>query len=161
LGPVLGTHYFGLPIGRATVVTLLGLVAAFAVFEHSLVLAFRFSPGRRWQVNDQEFSPHIGRRALLLGGLGILLAGGGAGLLRKLYGLATSVMTAFSTKAEPFNQSLLTTNFIASQKNVVDPQVNPSFWRLEITGLGQNSRKLSARPAEALPAVTQEQRDVH
>ena len=33
LWPVLGTHYFGLPIRRATVITLLGLVAAFAAFE--------------------------------------------------------------------------------------------------------------------------------
>src|SRR5437763_8884326 len=38
LWPVLGTHYFGLPIGRATVVTLLGFVAAFTAFERTLVL---------------------------------------------------------------------------------------------------------------------------
>src|ERR1700674_697000 len=38
LWPVLGTHYFGLPIGRATAVTLLGLVAAFAASAHTLVL---------------------------------------------------------------------------------------------------------------------------
>src|SRR4051794_1647630 len=38
LWPVLGTHYHGLPINRATVVTLSGLLVAFIVFERTLVL---------------------------------------------------------------------------------------------------------------------------
>ncbi|MEY2560876.1 MAG: hypothetical protein QOG51_1291, partial [Verrucomicrobiota bacterium] len=42
LWPVLGTHYLGLPINRATVVTLLGLFTAFLFFERTAVLAFRF-----------------------------------------------------------------------------------------------------------------------
>ena len=39
----------------------------------------------RVQINDQEFSPPIGRRALLASGLALLAAGGGAELLRRLY----------------------------------------------------------------------------
>ena len=89
LWPVLGTHYLGLPIRRAALVTVLGLGAALAAFGRTLVLAFRFLTRPTIQINDQEFSPHIGRRAMLLAGLGILFAGGGAGLLRKLYGIAT------------------------------------------------------------------------
>src|SRR5438876_10414261 len=90
LWPVLGTHYFGLPIGRATAVTLLGLTTAFIFFERTLVLGFHFLTRPTMQVNDQEFSPPMGRRALIFGGLGILIAGGGgAEILRTLYRLAT------------------------------------------------------------------------
>src|SRR6476646_8755581 len=42
LWPVLGTHYRGLPINRAAIVTLIGLLVAFVVFERTLVLLFRF-----------------------------------------------------------------------------------------------------------------------
>src|ERR1700682_3672231 len=37
LWPVLGTHYHGLPINRAIVATLAGLLVAFVVFERTLV----------------------------------------------------------------------------------------------------------------------------
>jgi len=66
LWPVLGTHYYGLPINRATVITLAGLLTSFIVFERALVLVFRFLTQPRMQINDQEFSPPIGRRASAL-----------------------------------------------------------------------------------------------
>jgi hypothetical protein len=65
LWPVLGTHYHGLPINRAMVVTLAGLLAAFIVFERVLVLIFRFLTRPRVQINDQEFSPPKCRRAFV------------------------------------------------------------------------------------------------
>src|ERR1700736_4067261 len=58
--------------------------------ERSLFLVFRFLTRPTRRVNEQEFSPPMGRRALIFGGLGILIAGGGgAGILRTLYRLAT------------------------------------------------------------------------
>src|SRR5205085_4456726 len=42
LWPVLGTHYHGLPINPAIVVTLGGLLVAFVVFERTLILLFRY-----------------------------------------------------------------------------------------------------------------------
>ncbi|MEY2548824.1 MAG: hypothetical protein QOD64_1406, partial [Verrucomicrobiota bacterium] len=89
LWPVLGTHYGGLPINRATWFTLSGLLVAFIVFERSLVLLFGFLSHARVEINVQEFSPQIGRRALIVGGIGLLAAGGGAELLRRLYRAAT------------------------------------------------------------------------
>ena len=62
LWPVLGTHYFGLPIVRATAVTLVGLVAAFVCFERTLVLGFRFLTRPAPPGNEQEFTPSLGRR---------------------------------------------------------------------------------------------------
>src|SRR3954471_1480250 len=52
LWPVLGTHYQGLPINRAMVVTLAGLLAAFVVFERTLVLVFRYLMRPRVEIND-------------------------------------------------------------------------------------------------------------
>jgi DMSO/TMAO reductase YedYZ molybdopterin-dependent catalytic subunit len=156
LWPVLGTHYFGLPIGRATVVTLLGLIAAFAAFERTLVLAFHFLTRPTMQIDDQEFSPHIGRRAMLLGGLGILLAGGGAGLLRKLYGLATFSYDGIQYKGRAVQPITPNDQFYCVTKNVVDPRVNPSHWRLEITGLVRTRQTYRLDRLKALQAVTQE-----
>src|SRR6478735_7910569 len=50
LWPVLGTHYQGLPIKPAIVVTLSGLFIAFVVFERTLVLAFRYVTRARVQI---------------------------------------------------------------------------------------------------------------
>ena len=89
LWPVLGTHYHGLPINRAIAVTLSGLLVAFVVFERTIVLLFRFLSRARVEINDQEFSPSIGRRALIASGIAILAAGGGAELVRRLFRIAT------------------------------------------------------------------------
>lgn len=156
LWPVLGTHYFGLPIRLATAVTLLCLIAAFAAFERTLVLAFRFLTRPRMQINDQEFSPGIGRRAILCGGLGILLAGGGAGLLRKLYGVATFSYDGMQYKGRVVQAITPNDQFYCVTKNVVDPKVNPSLWRLEITGLVKNRQTYRLDRLKALPTVAQE-----
>jgi DMSO/TMAO reductase YedYZ molybdopterin-dependent catalytic subunit len=156
LWPVLGTHYFGLPIGRATAATLLGLVAAFVCFERALVLASRFLTRPTMRIDDQEFSPHLGRRAMLFAGLGILLAGGGAGLLRKLYDLATFSYDGLQYKGRVVQPITPNDQFYCVTKNVVDPRVNPSFWRLEITGLVKTRQTYRLDRLKALPAVTQE-----
>ena len=136
LWPVLGTHYFGLPIGRATGITLVGLVVAFACFERTIVLGFRFLSRPATGAGDPEFSPSIGRRALLFGGLGILIAGGGgAGLLRKLYRIATFSYDGTQYKGRGVQPITPNDQFYCVTKNVVDPEVNPALWRLEITGL--------------------------
>jgi uncharacterized membrane protein (DUF485 family) len=75
LWPVLGTHYHGLPINRAMTVTLSGLLIAFVVFERTLVLLFRYLTRARVEINDQEFSPPIGRRTLIATGVALLAAG--------------------------------------------------------------------------------------
>src|SRR5256886_3665455 len=85
LWPVLGTHYRGLPIDAARLVTLIGLALCFFGFERTLVAGFHFLIRARSEREDRAFSPAIGRRALVLGGLGVLIAGAGGAVLRKLY----------------------------------------------------------------------------
>ena len=156
LWPVLGTHYFGLPINRATVVTLLGLFCAFVVFERTLVSAFGFLTRPRVQTNDQEFSPSIGRRALILGGAGLLIAGGGAGILRRLYRIATFSYDGTQYKGRTVQPITPNDEFYCVTKNVVDPKVNAALWRLEITGLVTTRQSYRLDRLKSLPAVTQE-----
>ena len=125
LWPVLGTHYGGLPILYATVGTLLGLLVSFIAFERTLVLSFAGLIGRsRSMPAEMEFTPPIGRRALILGGLGLLVAGGGAAVLRKLYRAATFSYDGTQYKGEIVQGITPNEQFYCVTKNVVDPMVD-------------------------------------
>ncbi|MEY2550246.1 MAG: hypothetical protein QOG12_390 [Verrucomicrobiota bacterium] len=156
LWPVLGTHYGGLPINRATWFTLAGLLFAFIVFERSLVLLFGFVSHARVEINAQEFSPPIGRRALIVGGIGLLAAGGGAELLRRLYRAATFSYDGTQYKGRVVRAITPNDQFYCVTKNVVDPKVNAAFWRLEVTGLVQTRQTYRLERLKSLPAVEQE-----
>jgi DMSO/TMAO reductase YedYZ molybdopterin-dependent catalytic subunit len=156
LWPVLGTHYHGLPINRAMIVTLAGLFVAFIIFERTLVLVFRYLTGARVQINDQEFSPPIGRRALIASGIALLAAGSGAELLRRLYRIATFSYDGTQYKGRGVQAITPNDQFYCVTKNVVDPKVNADLWRLEITGLVQTRQTYRLDRLKSLPAVEQE-----
>jgi DMSO/TMAO reductase YedYZ molybdopterin-dependent catalytic subunit len=156
LGPVLGTHYQGLPINRASAVTLSGLLAAFIVFERTLVLVFRFLVRTRVRINDQEFSPPIGRRALITGGLALLAAGGGGAILHSLYRAATFSYDGTQYKGRVVQPITPNDQFYCVTKNVVDPKVDVNVWRLEVTGLVQTRQTYRLDRLKSLPAVEQE-----
>ena len=156
LWPVLGTHYQGLPINRATGVTLSGLLASFIVFERTLVLVFHLLTRPMVRINDEEFSPPIGRRALIAGGIAILAAGGGAELLRRLYRAATFNYDGTQYKGRVVQPITPNDQFYCVTKNVVDPKVNADLWRLEVTGLVQTRQTYRLDRLKALPAVEQE-----
>src|SRR4051812_24247099 len=156
LWPVLGTHYHGLPINRAIVVTITGLLIAFVVFERTLVLTFHWLTEPRVRINDQEFSPPIGRRALIAGGIALLAAGGGAALVRRLYQLATFSYDGTQYKGRVVRPITPNDRFYCVTKNVVDPKVDADLWRLEVTGLVQTRQTYRLDRLKALPAVEQE-----
>src|SRR4029450_13361777 len=139
LWPVLGTSYIGLPIGAARLVTLVGFALCVFVFERTLVASFRFlTQGGIGKKEEYEFSPAIGRRAFVLGAVGIAVAGGGVALARRLYRAAT-----FSYDGTQYKGSIvqpITPNelFYCVTKNVVDPQVDVDLWHLEVNGLVKN-----------------------
>ncbi len=64
-----------------------GLTPAHAAAPHSAL-------------NEFEYTPPIGRRALILGALGVLVAGGGAQILRKLYRAASFGYDGLQYKGE-------------------------------------------------------------
>src|SRR4051812_19286629 len=156
LWPVLGTHFHGLTISRGIVVTLVGLLVAFIVFERTLVLVFRYLTQPRVRINDQEFTPPIGRRALITSGIALLAAGGGAALLGRLYQLATFSYDGTQYKGRVVRPITPNDLFYCVTKNVVDPKVDEDLWRLEVTGLVETRQTYHFDRLKALPDVEQE-----
>jgi DMSO/TMAO reductase YedYZ molybdopterin-dependent catalytic subunit len=139
LWPVLGTSYIGLPIAVARLVTLVGFALCVFVFERTLVAAFRFLTQRRIVKEDYEFSPAIGRRAFVLGAVGIAVAGGGVALARKLYRAATFSYDGTQYKGRIVQPITPNELFYCVTKNVVDPRVDVDLWHLEVGGLVKNA----------------------
>ncbi len=138
LWPVLGTSYIGLPIASAGAITLIGFALSVLVFERTLVASFHFLTRPKSGTESGEFTPAIGRRALILGGLGVLIAGGGVVLLRKLYRAATFSYDGTQYKGRIVRPITPNDLFYCVTKNVVDPRVNVDLWHLELNGLVQN-----------------------
>jgi len=156
LWPVLGTSYIGLPIQVARLVTLIGFALCVLLFERTLVIGFGFLTTERTGKQDYEFTPTIGRRAFVLGTIGLAAAGGGAALARKLYRAAT-----FSYDGTQYKGSIvrsITPNdlFYCVTKNVVDPKVNIDVWHLEIGGLVQNAATWRFQDLLGFKPTTQE-----
>ncbi|MDQ6914164.1 MAG: molybdopterin-dependent oxidoreductase, partial [Verrucomicrobiota bacterium] len=157
LWPVLGTHYSGYPIPTATVLTLLGLLISFVAFERTLVLSYEGLTGRPHSVAENlAYSPPIARRALLLGGFGLLIAGGGAAILRKLYRVATFSYDGTQYFGETVQAITPNEQFYTVTKNVIDPVVDESIWRLEVTGLVDRPQRFDFDALKNLTSVTQE-----
>jgi DMSO/TMAO reductase YedYZ molybdopterin-dependent catalytic subunit len=156
LWPVLGTSYIGLPIQVARLVTLIGFALCVLLFERTLVIGFGFLTTQRTRKQDYEFTPAIGRRAFVLGTIGLAAAGGGAALARKLYRAAT-----FSYDGTQYKGSIvqpITPNdlFYCVTKNVIDPRVNIDVWHLEIGGLVQNAATWRFQDLVGFKPTTQE-----
>ena len=156
LGPVLGTSYRGYPITPATTITLFGLALSFLVFERTLVWSYRYLTVGRRSPNELEYSPALGRRALLLGGLGLLFAGGGVAILRRLCQVATFAYDGTQYKGAEVQPITPNEKFYCVTKNVIDPRVDQRIWRLEVTGLVKNPQSYSIAQIKSLPSVTQE-----
>src|SRR5438477_3634300 len=156
LWPVLGTSYIGLPIQVARLVTLIGFALCVFLFERTLVTGFRFLTTQNIARDRYEFTPVVGRRAFVLGTIGLAAAGGGVALARKLYRAAT-----FSYDGTQYKGSMvqpITPNdlFYCVTKNVVDPTVNADLWHLEIGGLVQNAATWRFQDLVGFKPTTQE-----
>src|SRR6184192_664746 len=156
LWPVLGTSYIGLPIASGGAVTLIGFALSVLVFERTLVASFHFLTRPEVGAESGEFTPAIGRRALILGGLGVLVAGGGVGLLRRLYRIATFSYDGTQYKGRIVQPITPNDLFYCVTKNVVDPHVNADLWHLEVLGLVQNRAEWRFQDLKGFPPVEQE-----
>lgn len=156
LWPQLGTSYDGFPIRTATIITCLGLALSFLAFERTLVFGFRFLTRAPAAPNEFEYSPSIGRRALLLGGVGLLVAGGGVAVIRRLYQAASFSYDGTQYKGPEVQGITPNDKFYCVTKNVIDPRVDPSLWRLEVTGLVRHRQTYDLARFRNLPAVPQE-----
>jgi DMSO/TMAO reductase YedYZ molybdopterin-dependent catalytic subunit len=158
LWPVLGTSYIGLPIQVARLVTLIGFALCVLLFEQTLMIGFGFlmvGTSRR-DVPTKDFTPSMGRRAFVLGTIGLAAAGGAAALARNLYRAATFSYDGTQYKGsivEPITPNDL---FYCVTKNLVDPKVNVDVWHLEIGGLVQNAATWRFQDLIGFKPTTQE-----
>lgn len=156
LWSVLGTNYRGLPINAARLVTLIGFALCTLVYERILVSSWRFLVRPREEPRQGEFSPQIGRRAFILSGFGLILVGGGAALVRKLYRAATFSYDGTQYKGAGVQPITPNDLFYCVTKNVIDPKVDASLWHLEIDGLVQMPHTYRLEDVKALSPVEQE-----
>src|SRR5437870_2904848 len=156
LWPVMGTSYIGLPIDVARLVTLIGFALCVFLFERTLVLGLRFPRTRESGREDYGFTHGMRRRAFVLSAIGVVAAGGGVALVRKLYRAATFSYDGTQYKGrivEPITPNEL---FYCVTKNVVDPRVNVNLWHLEVNGLVQNRATWRFRDLLGFEATEQE-----
>jgi len=156
LWPVLGTNYRGLPINAARLVTLVGFALCAIVYERILISCWRFLVRKDGRTATGEFSPSIGRRAVVLGGVGLILVGGGAALVRKLYRMATFSYDGTQYKGPMVQPITPNDQFYCVTKNVIDPRVDVSLWHLEVDGLVQSRRTYRLEEVKAFTPVEQE-----
>ena len=156
LWPVLGASYIGLPIDAARLVTLVGFAFCVFVFERMLVGGFQFLMRQKIASQAPEFTPAIGRRAFVLGAIGVALAGGGVALARKLYRAATFSYDGTQYKGRIVQPITPNDLFYCVTKNVVDPHVNADLWHLEVLGLVQNRAEWRFQDLKGFPPVEQE-----
>ncbi|MFL6514258.1 MAG: molybdopterin-dependent oxidoreductase [Chthoniobacterales bacterium] len=156
LWPVLGTHYRGLPINAARLVTLIGFALCTLVYERILVGTWRWLVKPKRAATDAEFSPSVGRRAVVLGGLGLILVGGGAALVRKLYRAASFSYDGTQYKGPDVQPITPNDQFYCVTKNVIDPRVDPALWHLEVDGLVRTPRAYRLEEVKAFSPTEQE-----
>ena len=156
LWPVLGTSYLGFPISSGGVITLIGFALSVLVFERTLGASFHFLARPKPESAESEFTPEIGRRALILSGLAVLLAGGGVGLIRKLWRAATFSYDGTQYKGRVVQPITPNDLFYCVTKNVIDPRVNVDLWHLEVNGLVQNRATYRFQDLKGFNNVEQE-----
>ena len=116
LWPVLPANYRGAPLALAAYISAVGLLGTYAVF--GLVLA----------TIGKETS--ISRRVLVVGGIAAV---GSLVMLRRLFDQAVFTYDGHENRGD---LQAITPNdrFYSVTKNVVDPRVDPGWWRLAIGG---------------------------
>jgi DMSO/TMAO reductase YedYZ molybdopterin-dependent catalytic subunit len=159
LWPVLGTNYRGLPPGTAQVVTMLFLAVAYTLFAAVLVLGYRWLVPRSAAVPVAASAAPgalVGRRVLLAGAAGVVLAAASGVLLRALNARATFSYDGLAYSGPGVQPIAPADKFYTVTKNVVDPDVLPEVWRLEIGGMVEEPRSYDFAALQALPGIEQE-----
>jgi DMSO/TMAO reductase YedYZ molybdopterin-dependent catalytic subunit len=152
LWPNLSTNYRGLPPEYARVATLLSLLISYSAYGLVLVAVWRLMRTRASGVERTS----TGRRAVLVGGVGEILAVATGGLLQQLANLATFAYDGLEYRGEDVQPVTPNDRFYTVTKNIVDPDPTTAAWRLEITGLVERPRTYTFDEIQALPASTQE-----
>jgi DMSO/TMAO reductase YedYZ molybdopterin-dependent catalytic subunit len=157
LWPVLSTSFLGLAPWLATVTTALGFLVSYSVYGIVLLVMTGLITGQpaatQPEATDQAL---MKRRTFLAAGATAALAAAAGAVLARLYQIA-----AFSYDGTQYIGSEvkpITPNdrFYTVTKNVVDPEVLKSLWRLQVTGSVERPRDYTFDDLGTLPSMEQE-----
>jgi DMSO/TMAO reductase YedYZ molybdopterin-dependent catalytic subunit len=151
LWPNLGTNYRGLPPDAARLATGLQLLVSYSVYGVLLVLGLRALDPQ----SAAGATPSPGRRSLLIGASAVF-ATSAALLLRQFVQWSTFSYDGTEYRGDDVIPITPNDRFYTVTKNIVDPDPDPSIWRLEIGGLVDRARAYTFDQIRALPATTQE-----
>jgi DMSO/TMAO reductase YedYZ molybdopterin-dependent catalytic subunit len=167
LWPVLTSNYLGVPAPWSRVLSITGIVVTFLAY--GVVLAWvvgrsgRGAPGED-AVRSEETRSWDGRliprRTVILGGAGAVLAAVSGGLATLLFQRATVGPAGYDglqTRGPRIDPVTPNDRFYVVTKNLIDPRVDRSLWRLGVSGLVERPRTWTFDALSALPAVEQEQ----
>ena len=162
LRSVLFTNYRGLPADPATVVTVLGLLLLYAAFGIILVWVFRtmMLPAGAPARGAAPGGAPVGRRALLVAGAGVIAGGAAWGGVRFLYDRSTLHYDGTRYRGPQIEPITPNNRFYSVTKNVLDPDVARSLWRLRIDGRVDNPTTYTFDQLAALPGVTMQEATV-
>jgi DMSO/TMAO reductase YedYZ molybdopterin-dependent catalytic subunit len=158
LWPILESNYRGLAPGSSRLVNALALLVAFALYGATLVMVLRALSAREPMGSPVPAGRPVRRRVVVLGGLAWLLAVLTAGLARFLYGRATvgpSGYDGLQVRGPRTDSITPNDRFYVVTKNLVDPDVNGSLWRLEVTGSVDRPHTYDFDELSSLPSVEQ------
>jgi DMSO/TMAO reductase YedYZ molybdopterin-dependent catalytic subunit len=148
LFPALPSSYVGLPLGWAAVVSALALLLLLALFAALLVGLTGFLSLER------PGGEGLSRRALLTAAGGGVLALASGGLVKRLYDRSTIGYDGLTTRP-PIDPVTPNDRFYVVTKNFVDPDVDSSLWRLELTGMIERPRTYDLDEVKGLPSTEQ------
>lgn len=145
LFPVLVANYAGVPEPWAAITSAAGLVATLAI---AVVLIRTLDPP------SEEFSSS--RRELLTAGAGFIALAATGGLAVRLFEDGT--FSYDGARLSGIDRTPITPvgRFYIVTKNLIDPDVDDAFWRLDVGGLVGEPYSLAVAELRALPAQTQE-----
>jgi DMSO/TMAO reductase YedYZ molybdopterin-dependent catalytic subunit len=162
LRSVLHTNYRGLPAVPATALTVVGILLLYAAFGFVLVLTYRWmiaTPAVK-RGETAEVTAPIGRRALLVGGAGLVAAAVAGGLVRLLYNRSTLLYDGTRYRGPDIQPITPNDRFYSVTKNILDPDVVRSVWRLRLDGRVSRPRTFTFDELAALPGVTTQEATV-
>lgn len=161
LWPNLVTSYRGLPPSRAPLLSSVGMLLSFAMYGLGTMGFYGLLTGNEFPADTtpSDAVAGMGRRRFIAAGISAGLAVVLGGLLRRLYQSGTFFYDG-RQYAGPQVQRITPIRprdeFYQASKNLVDPDVVRSLWRLEVAGQVDTPRSFTFAEMAAMPSVTQE-----
>ena len=153
--PALDASYVGVPAPWAQVIAVASIVAAIGLGA-AVLAALLSATAREARTPDLPVQRGVSRRSVLVAGVGGLLAAWTGVLAVRLFRSGAFVYDGTRLLAMPRQPVTPVGQFYLVTKNLVDPDVDPGIWRLEVSGAVQHPFEMTLDELHALDRTTQE-----